>query len=100
MKRLFLTLILVTGCIAITTQANAQVYVRGHFGVRFPIHRAYYAPQVVYSTTVPAPYYDDGVELGANVYNTYPVYHGYPVFRHYYGRGFYRQPRVGHFRRW
>jgi len=100
MKRLFLTLILVTGCIAITTQANAQVYVRGHFGVRFPIHRAYYAPQVVYSTPVPAPYYDDGVEVGANVYNTYPVYHGYPVFRHYYGRGFYRQPRVGHFRRW
>ena len=109
MKRLILALILVTGSIAIATNANAQVYLGAHIGVRLPIHRAYVVPQVVYSAPAPyydngiivnapaAPYCDNGVVVGTNVYNSYP---NYPVYRHYYGRGYYREPRVRHFRRW
>jgi hypothetical protein len=85
MKRLFLALILVAGTIAIATNANAQVYIGAHIGVQLPIHRAYYAPQVVYNTPVPAPY-DNGVVVEAPVYR----YGGYPVYNRYYGRGYNR----------
>jgi|GEM_PF-6068019 len=111
MKRLFLSLILVTGISAIATSVKAQVYIGAHFGVRLPIHRAYIAPQVVYNSpdpyydngvivNSPAPCYDNGIVVGANVYNSYSMYNHYPAYRHYYSRDHYRESRVRHFRRW
>jgi hypothetical protein len=86
MKRLFLALILVAGGLAVTTNANAQVYIGAHIGFRAPFHRAYCAPQVVYTTPAPLPYYDDGVVIGAPVYG----YGGYYGHTHYYDRGYNR----------
>jgi hypothetical protein len=101
MKRLFLALILVAGTTAIATNANAQVYIGAHIGVRLPIHRAYYAPQVVYNTPAlyydnriaPAPYYDNGVVVEAPVYG----YGGYRTYNRYYGRGYHRAYDRGYY---
>jgi hypothetical protein len=102
MKRLFLALILVAGTTAITTNANAQVYIGAHIGVRLPIHRAYYAPQVVYNTPAPDPYYDNGIAPApcydnGVVINT-PVYGygGYHTNR-FYGRGYDRHYDRGYY---
>jgi hypothetical protein len=97
MKRLLLAFLLVAGTTAIATTASAQVYIGARIGIRAPFHRAYYAPQVVYNAPVysapaPLPYYDNGVVVDANVYNSYPVCRGYahyPYYRHGYSRGYY-----------
>ncbi|HEX4375208.1 MAG TPA: hypothetical protein VHZ50_18020 [Puia sp.] len=103
MKRLFLALILVAGTTAIATNANAQVYIGAHIGVRLPIHRGYYAPQVVYNTPAPyydneiapAPCYDNGVVINAPVYG----YGGYHSYNRYYGRGYNRNYNRGYHER-
>ncbi|HLY68195.1 MAG TPA: hypothetical protein VKR53_00620 [Puia sp.] len=93
MKRLFLALILVAGTTALATNAHAQVYIGAHVGVRFPIHRAFIAPQVICPAPVPAPYYDDGVIVNAPVYG----YGGYPVYNRYYGRGYHHYFNRGYY---
>jgi len=93
MKRLLLALILVAGGLAITTNVNAQVYIGARIGVRLPIHRAYYAPQVVYTTPAPLPYYDDGVVISTPVYG----YGGYHSYNHYYDRGYNRNYNRGYY---
>jgi len=93
MKRLFLALILVAGTTAIATNANAQVYIGAHIGVRLPIHHAFYAPQVLYNAPVPAPYYDNGVVVEGPVYG----YGGYHVYNRYYGRGYNRSYNRGYY---
>jgi hypothetical protein len=107
MKRLLLALLIVAGSAAIATNAKAQIYVGAHVSLRPPFHRVYCAPQVIYNAPVysapaPLPYYDDGVVIDANVYNNYPVYHGYshyPYYHHNFGRGYYRGMRIRHERR-
>jgi hypothetical protein len=92
MKRLFLALILVAGTTAIATNANAQVYIGAHIGVRLPIHRAYYAPEVVYNTPA-APYYNNGVIVEAPVYG----YGGYHIHNRYYDHGYHRAYNLGYY---
>jgi len=108
MKRLILALLLVGASATIATNANAQVYIGARIGIRAPFHRAYFAPQVVYNAPVcnepvPAPYYDNVGVVGANFYNSYPIYRGYshyPYYRHEIARGYYRESRIRHGRRW
>jgi hypothetical protein len=103
MKRLFLALILVAGTTAIATNANAQVYIGAHIGVRLPIHRGYYAPQVIYDAPVPAPYYDNGIAQAPYYDNGVIVdapvygYGGSHTYNRYYGRGYNRNYNRGYY---
>ncbi|HLX90097.1 MAG TPA: hypothetical protein VKR32_00355 [Puia sp.] len=93
MKRLILASIILIGTLGLANKSDAQVYVGARIGLGLPMHRAYCAPRVIYSAPVVTPYYDEGVVIGRPGY-------GYPYYRHYDGRRFYREPRFRRGRRW